>query len=49
MFAMMSTDDAYEVVDLGKRAGIIISTGTGLVNMLENITIACGCMGVSAL
>ncbi|KAF7171423.1 hypothetical protein CNMCM6106_005800 [Aspergillus hiratsukae] len=48
MFVMRSNRDMYEVVNLDKRV-VVISTGTGVVSVLQNITIACGCMGVSAL
>jgi hypothetical protein len=47
MFVMRSNRGTYEVVNLDKR--VVISIGTGIVSSLQNITIACGCMGVSAL
>lgn len=50
MFAMISDKDEYVVVDVRKRKlGGLAGLGTGVFDALENITIACGAFGVSAL
>ena len=50
MFAMPSNDDADEILNMKKRGfGLAISTGGSVPNLLESITIACSCVGVSAL
>ncbi|KAF4214782.1 hypothetical protein CNMCM8980_000060 [Aspergillus fumigatiaffinis] len=47
MFVTRSNRDTYKVINLDKR--VVISIGTGIASVLQNITIACGCLGVSAL
>jgi hypothetical protein len=53
MFAVVSTDDKYAIFDpsrhVARGVGTLIGAGTGTLALLENITIACGCMGGSAL
>lgn len=53
MFAVLSEDNKYVIFDPKKHAtrgiGTLIGAGTGTLAMLENITIACGCMGGSAV
>ncbi|PKX88666.1 uncharacterized protein P174DRAFT_516307 [Aspergillus novofumigatus IBT 16806] len=45
MFVMRSDRDTYKVINLDKR--VLLSIGTGVASILQNITIACGCLGVS--
>jgi hypothetical protein len=47
MFVTRSNRDTYKVINLDKR--VVLSIGTGIAGVLQNITIACGCLGVSAL
>ena len=54
MFASLSTDDAYEVVDTNNklRRGIgkaSAGVGTAVPDMLDNLTIGTGSVGLSAL
>lgn len=47
MFVFASDDAVFEVLDLKKRA--VLNLGSTIVSGLENITLACGAFGVSAL
>ncbi|RHZ46499.1 uncharacterized protein CDV56_104042 [Aspergillus thermomutatus] len=47
MFVMRSNHGTYEIINPDKR--VVLSIGTGIVSALQNITIACACLGVSAL
>ncbi|KAH1353325.1 hypothetical protein KXX63_002223 [Aspergillus fumigatus] len=46
MFVTRSNRETYKVINLDKR--VLVSFGTGVVGILQNITIACACLGVSA-
>lgn len=47
MFVFASDDEAFQVLDLKKRG--VLDLGLSVVSGLENITLACGAFGVSAL
>jgi hypothetical protein len=54
MFVMRSNENAYVIADLSKRGigklfGIGNSITGGVVDMLENLTVACGCIGICAV
>ncbi|VUC27377.1 unnamed protein product [Clonostachys rosea] len=49
MFVFREPDDKYEIIDTRSLWGGLKDIAGNTVTILENISIACGCMGVSAI